>query len=622
MLRGILATVATNCGPSPLCSNDPRHCATPQFCSQRLSTPCISTTRTSSLRTAIPTSNFLLDLLFLKLPFEHRRKATRMFASRTLNVPAMPASPQNKSPIARLSRDVLQYIFEVGTWDTREMDDSKAFPWLVSHVSHDWRHLALATPTLWTLITMEDNLESPNYFRDRHNLTRSQKCDLIVYIDFRIPGWEYMIDGGPHPFTENIVQRLFWVLSEHMQRVRSFTLLSDTDYPVRLAHLLFQHQPSTRLQHFEIERRPHSLSLGLGDPPMDVEAPAALNTHSACALKSLSLTGTHLDWTQFSFTNLSRLTISHLPISIRPSIEVLYSAIGQCANCLEYLKIDCATPATETAGGDVWDSSRSILLPCVQVLVLGYAYPAEVVLLAKFLSCPALKKFTVCGTGRALTTADHRARSLVDGSMVLEALLQGNGIASMGSVRELAIEGLQLPESPVLALNFLNSFPNLESLVLHDASPTLLAALAITLSQFNSRQDPEPLRARNLPCRKLRELRLIDMDVEAINVTLETRRSTLQSLNIAGQYGRLGSISVYSKAFQDEHTCQVAKTALLSHADTVVLGEHYQPKPYRHDYAAWEIPQYYDRADNNVTDDGDPPTIDEQPLPALTGALA
>ncbi|TFY64944.1 hypothetical protein EVG20_g5776 [Dentipellis fragilis] len=513
----------------------------------------------------------------------------------------MLASPKSKAPITRLSHDVLQYIFEVGTWDTREMDDSRAFPWLISHVSRDWRRLALAMPTLWTLITMRDNLKSPNYFRDRHNLTRSQQCPLTVYIDLRIPGWEHIIDGSVHPFTESVVQRMFWVLSEHMQRPIS----------------MFQLQPSTRLEHFEVERDPHSSSLDLGDQPTDVEAPVALDTDSASALKSLSLTGTHIDWTQFSFANLSRLTIAYLPINMRPSVEILCSTIGKCANRLEYLKFYGAAPVAETAEGDV-DPSHSITLPHVQEFVLGYVHPSEMVLLAKLFIFPAVKKLMICDIGRALMTADHRARFPLDGSIDLEALLLGTGIVSMSSVQELAIEGLQLPASPTLALKFLNSFPRLGSLVLHDASPTFVDALAVAPRSDSSTSDSESL--PSLTCPLLRDLKLVDMNVAALDAILTTRRS-LATLN-AEVSARLASISVYGKAFRDEDMRQVAKDTFLSHADTVVLGEHYQPEPSLHEYAAWEIPRYSHATDDVAIEDGDLSIMGEQPLPVLTGALA
>ncbi|TFY78621.1 hypothetical protein EWM64_g5390 [Hericium alpestre] len=516
---------------------------------------------------------------------------------------AMQALPYEQTSLGRLSQDLVQYIFEMGTWSTGEHTDSLMFPLLVSHVCRAWCALSRATPTLWTLITLKDSSPIPNFHLDRQRLRLSQDCSLTVYLDLRVPGWKYENEDA-HPVDSRAVKRMFYVLQNHLKRIRSFTVIADNFCPIHFTLQLLQTQPMPRLECLRVERASHSYTTSDEFFPIHLVLPVPsleeANTVPGYQLQSMSLLGAHVDWRRWTSTNLVWLTISYLPHEDRPSIDLLRAVIGSCAHTLEYLEIQGAAPIMRDHENYAWcppiPTDARVSLPMLKELVLGYFEPAEAVLMITLFRYPALKALTLRDICRSLAPPCARDHSTYNASLVLETLCLRD--TPIPSVEQLTLDGIHTEPISLLPLHFLLSFPALHSFSVKDSSHSFIAALALVPQTVLHKTVPP------LTCPLLRVLTLISMDACIVVPVLQWR--ALVAETTPGLTSRLASVAVYDAEWPADLSPQQARAALERFADAVSVGQGYQEADATSSSVDW-----MHWADEMGSDDEDEETDDE-----------
>ncbi|KAJ7780094.1 hypothetical protein DFH07DRAFT_793748 [Mycena maculata] len=123
------------------------------------------------------------------------------------------------SPLRRMPPEVLGEIF---SWTVpslaelvdREESDIECSPWVLTHVSHRWRAIALSTPSLWSLLYISFPRDYPPAMV-KTRLERAQKLKIHFF--------------GRQEHDPRLQIEMFKFLSEHSQRWEELSLQLTSD---------------------------------------------------------------------------------------------------------------------------------------------------------------------------------------------------------------------------------------------------------------------------------------------------------------------------------------------------------------------------------------------------------
>ncbi|KAJ6479204.1 hypothetical protein C8R47DRAFT_1219133 [Mycena vitilis] len=103
-------------------------------------------------------------------------------------------SPSRRSPVARIPRELLTIIFILSTPSIQEARDTQWWtalersPWSLSHVSRQWRVVALASPALWSFIAIknpsDDECAPYSLQMLETQLARARTSPLDIILDY------------------------------------------------------------------------------------------------------------------------------------------------------------------------------------------------------------------------------------------------------------------------------------------------------------------------------------------------------------------------------------------------------------------------------------------------------
>ncbi|THH12117.1 hypothetical protein EW146_g7806 [Bondarzewia mesenterica] len=471
--------------------------------------------------------------------------------SHTDFLPPLPGSAPHlkchipQPPITRLSDDVLQSIFEIGTWGTTNPMHARTFPLRVSHVACSWRTVALNTPTLWTMITMSDRRPHSQFLWDQECVKRSRDCPLTVFLDLRIQSWGTLA-GSASTAADVEILRIMHPLQTQLSRVRSFTLIADD--------LQTGHQAES-------------------------------------SLKTLSLLGTPVDWSRWNCNQLVHLSICYLPTNARPSVDQLRAIVASCAHNLQSLEIQAAAPVDTDLERTIlrpeMPEEVPIILPHVKVLTLGFVKPFEAVLVLRLFAFPVVRELTIRDVVRSLLSPQQRHLSS-DASPILRALVYD--CMPLPSIEILTLDSIFDHTHSTLPARFICSFPRLSGLILIDCSRVFLQALSVAPSTVFWECDPATVPA--LICRSLRHLTTVAMNSDYVESSLGLR--SFQAA-MKGIQACLQSLSIYELP---ERRSALAGSALPLLAERIILGRVYRQKSCRR----WDVSWGPNEQDGDVMD--------------------
>ncbi|TFY66345.1 hypothetical protein EVG20_g4746 [Dentipellis fragilis] len=444
---------------------------------------------------------------------------------RGLTSTPMLASWQSVPPIHLLSQDLMQYIWEMGTWESDDDRDNILFPVQVSQVCRSWRALAIDSPTLWKVISLQGELRDSDYFQQQQFLVRSMNCSLTVFINLCDMRREEDESGRPTydalDSSFPSLARIARLLEPHVRRIETFTVLAD-DYSVTWCFLRrFGRPDMPKLKCLDVMVGTSNGYDGLRarqiQNPLDL-----LPQQSAPALKSVSLSGVHPFWPSTLYTGLTSLTICHVDMGDQPSVNELGELLSSTAQSLEYLEVQDAAPGYWHQPATIREEDR-IALPNVRELVLGYGCPHGAALMLKLFRYPKVQKLTIRDVEHTFVNIDAGEMSVYDASCIMRVLITAEN--SLPTVDTLVLKGVCISSADI-ASKLLNALPVLKTLEINGCSSGFLEALATAPPVASESSEPGPTSALPaLLCPSLRNLTIIDMVYREVMVMLRMRKA-------------------------------------------------------------------------------------------------
>ncbi|KAA1477389.1 hypothetical protein DENSPDRAFT_933680 [Dentipellis sp. KUC8613] len=502
---------------------------------------------------------------------------------RELNSTVMLASWQSVPPVYRLSQDVLQYIWEMGTWESDSGKENIIFPLKVSQVCRSWRALAIATPTLWTVISLLGEHQGSDYFQQQQSLARSKNCSLTVFVDLGYVQYDenesgiYTYDTLDSSFPS--LAHIARLLKPHVSRIQTFTVLADDN---TIAYFFLRRtgrQDMPKLKCLDVMVDTSNGFNGFSMPQIQ-DSLDLLPQECAPALKSLSLSGVHLFWPSTLYTGLTSLTISHMDLGQRPSTHELGELLSSTAQSLEYLELRDADPSDWEDAPVIHEEDR-IVLPNVLELVLGYSRPEGAALVLKLFHYPKMQKLTMRDMEYDFSDDDSGRILGPDASCVMRALTAQN---SLPSVDFLVLQGMCMPSTDN-ASKLLNAFHALKTLEINGCSSSFLQALALAPPVAFELSEHSPTSVLpSLLCLSLRNLSIIDMEYRKVVKMLRTRKA-------AGEKAHVPKFDYLSVVWD---RCPFVvdvrfPSRLLAYSIDVYYVDVPAPKPFRPWSARWGV---------------------------------
>lgn len=417
-----------------------------------------------------------------------------MLALRTLRN-KIAASFKKRVTILDLPEDIIQYIFEIGTWSDLGSNFPFTLPYTIAAVCRSFRTTALGTPTFWTFIHWSAHRPTETITQ---RLVLSGRCPLTVHVDFRIPAYstssrEVRTNIEHGELAAEIGQLLFRLFSTHFKahiyRIRSLTLLSDGQLPLSSLSLrLLSKVEWSQLEFFEIKRsRRFDLSVDEDFELLEGPLPSlAWAPGNQIPLKTVSYINIFVDWSSWNLSKLTNLTICFVSPAFRPTIEQLSEILSCSASTLEYLELQSSVPlpSKDDTGQFVAPSfspDSRIVLPKLREFKLGMSHWAEGVHIFKKIVTPNLAKLTLRDVGRASLTASHRPMYSHHLAKVMEVLCAPG--SAIPSVTCLQLEWICFgSDDRLLPVRFIAAFPRLHSLVVLNSSGKFVECLDHTLA--------------------------------------------------------------------------------------------------------------------------------------------
>lgn len=233
----------------------------------------------------------------------------------TESIRALKTRRNEISPVSKLPPELLCKIFELvqqsGPGGSMFHRLSDLFRWTkITHVSRRWMEIAKGDTSLWTNITITGRW--PEW--EQEVLVRSQNSPISLWVPtgtMQLDYWKKLV----------VAERAL----TQLHRVTRLTI--EGLYPYDLHRIL----SSPNLPHPTLLR---SLKLTTSFRESNGSLPSKTSKvfdeifPSASGLVSLSLSGYGVEWNPLFFSNLRRLKIVNTPMSFRPSVSAVLSALS------------------------------------------------------------------------------------------------------------------------------------------------------------------------------------------------------------------------------------------------------------------------------------------------------
>ena len=318
--------------------------------------------------------------------------------------------------------DVILHIFDIGTFDSSDLEDRMAFPLLVSQVNKSWRGLTLQASRLWSCIVYNGHPKfvlippsrekiKPRIYYPLINLflERSRARPLTVHLDLRHYDHDYTVREADTTGPGHPIDPLLNLLTPHGYRFQHFTFISNTWIDV--VQVLRYHIYGLKmplLETFELTRaylsqtfrtlfEPRALLKRVPfcvKPNGGLERTGSLGTVTQTRwpnVKHVVLSGTPMKWRLWCFTNLASLTIGYLADEARPSHVDLRNILRSNAHSLKSLELHGASPGQSDEFMD-----DQIELPQLQELSIGYTHCQNAIWFIRSLHTPSLTSLEIC----------------------------------------------------------------------------------------------------------------------------------------------------------------------------------------------------------------------------------
>lgn len=219
------------------------------------------------------------------------------------------------APISRLPPDVLYKIFFISSRDI----DLEGIKWTrLTQVCHEWRALALNSPSLWS------NPPLHNYYAAKEMLIRSEGAPLTV---------------------ETGYGACLWLYNSYIREI-----LETQMHRINCVKVAFQDYDGRRLLSYFPESAPNlkSLTLCCFDYYSPNFAVPILQHNSLCNmdhLQKMNLDGIGINWESHLPSSLTSLKISHIHQSTLPTMTQVWQAL-QKMPLLETLELIDALPTS------------------------------------------------------------------------------------------------------------------------------------------------------------------------------------------------------------------------------------------------------------------------------------
>ena len=414
-----------------------------------------------------------------------------------------------KSPTDRLPNELLSYIFLLIAHDPTE---AHLFPSTLSHVSSQWREVALATGGLWTRIVMSFPITAQQISCCKTYLSRSGVYPLDILLDLRDPAWDW--EEESHKFRWQDMEPLLRIFLDHVGRWKRIQILTDTWAPI-FTFLWYTRQidSAPMLQTISLSRcNAYFASRGQTFQPTALRQPIQLFAGALESLRTVSLVGVHVNWAQSSLRNLSSLELKYHASDVMPTLDQFRDILASCPGLLR-LSIIGWGPILDDQTRDK-NRGISIRVPLLQQFSFGFLDTEYAIHFLSLLEFPSLVELCLEDVSKTINPLEQ-----LNSTPVLEWFARTNesSLSSSSSLNPFPLEHIRSVEfhgvhsNENIFAHFFQKLPTLKRLGCYDISDDALRAL---LPQ--NAQPPHRSGQALCLCPSLTELYFQDVNPEAV----------------------------------------------------------------------------------------------------------
>ncbi|KAG7090463.1 hypothetical protein E1B28_009579 [Marasmius oreades] len=393
--------------------------------------------------------------------------------------------------VHKLPLEILSTIFSIATHLSDDPVSAISVPLSISHVCARWRKVSLSTGSLWTRLALFfPAIDPAQLTRTICWLNRSKSYPLEILLDLRYSDWDWPSSGDGHPFTGEMLQVLLTILLPHVQRWKTFEMLTDTWEPIHTFLTRIRDTPNLKapmLQSLALSRcNAYFVRKGEVFQPIELKEPIPLISTGmeAEGLRDVLLAGVHVDWTKSRcFRNLLDLTLKFHSADVMPSFPEFKNMLDACPD-LESLTILGWGPSLDPNSDEnsTSQTKRELLLrlPTLKRFSHGFVDVDYAVDFLALFRLPSLRALEL----QDITANLNEDPSIgLDATPVLEWLISNGAQLSdfpsiwypLCQVERLELEGIKTSQQ--VFSRFLRAFTSLKKLCLSDVDSNLLSAL-------------------------------------------------------------------------------------------------------------------------------------------------
>ncbi|KAG6811086.1 hypothetical protein H0H92_009045 [Tricholoma furcatifolium] len=446
-------------------------------------------------------------------------------------------------PLARLPNELLSEIFIFALQNAEDRSQMISAPMVISQVSVRWRNVAIATGALWTTIVITFPTSRQQLSLVITWLKRSRLAPLDIFLDFRDPSWDWDLAESLHKFRWQDMEAILRLLMPHVSRWKCFELLTDTWAPI-FTFLCYTRRVKSlpALKSLSLHRCNAFLaSKNATFHPVEMKKPIQLfGGHVAEQLRTVTMTGVHVDWVSSSLRNLRKLEFRYLASDVTPTMDEFTDISKACQN-LRYLTIMGRGPRIDDTpsgghsflrdkgpdGFSLKAAPQAIELPHVTNFIFGFLDTDYAVKLLDKLLFPSLKELTVEGLAvlDALTLRD------VDATPILERITPSRDPHQesnlhypfpMSSIHSLKL--IAIASNTVTFSRLFNELHELNFLGIY-RTDNALDALVLPFSDSSS--------SKPTPCATLTRLECYDVDPTILHDVVLSRLKSSQLADVS-----------------------------------------------------------------------------------------
>ncbi|KAL0564180.1 hypothetical protein V5O48_017873 [Marasmius crinis-equi] len=368
----------------------------------------------------------------------------------------------------------------------------------ISHVCARWRRVALSCSSLWTrLVLYFPAIDKTQITRTLAWLTRSKQQPIEISLDFRCCEWWESDEADTeeeeeHPVTAEMMERVLDLLIPHIERWKTFEVLTDTWEPIhtflRITRHFHENQNRTeealapQLQSLALSRcNAYLVEKGASFYPDHPSLKDPIPLFGGPKLREVSLTGVHVDWTRSGcLRNLHHLELKYHSADVMPSLEEFEGMLEACPE-LKRLTVLGWGPMFQSDDGtskgstseERSQSKRVITLTSLKDLSYGFVDVDYAVEFLSLFSLPSLRKLELQDLTASL---NFGVDGPLDSAPIIDRLILNQRLrVLLNQIECLKLEGLRASKQAFT--RFLRAFTSLRKICLSDADPPLMSAL-------------------------------------------------------------------------------------------------------------------------------------------------